>query len=62
MKEGPKVLAIGISDVQADKEVRRLYDKVHALFPDVNIVVRETVPIIATHTGLGANSLHYYTE
>lgn len=62
MKEGPKVLAIGISDVQADKEVQRLYDKLHEMFPDVKIVVRETVPIIATHTGLGANSLHYYTE
>ncbi len=62
MKEGPKVLAIGISDVQADQEVKRLYDRLHELFPDVKIVVRETVPIIATHTGIGANSLHYYTE
>lgn len=62
MKEGPKVKAIGISDVKADKEVKRLYDKLHEMFPDINIVVRETVPIIATHTGMGANSLHYYTD
>lgn len=62
MAKGPKVKEIGISDVQAGKEVTRLKDKLNKLFPDINIVIRETVPIIATHTGLGANSLHYYTE
>lgn len=62
MAEGPKVKAIGISDVQATKEVAWLKERLEKLFPDINIVVRETVPIIATHTGIGANSLHYYTE
>ena len=61
MADGPKVKAIGISDVQADKEVAWLKERLNKLFPDIKIVVRETVPIIATHTGLGANSLHYYT-
>lgn len=62
MAEGPKVKAIGISDVQAAKEVAWLKERLEKLFPDIDIVVRETVPIIATHTGMGANSLHYYTE
>lgn len=62
MKQGPKVVAAGISDVAADAEVNRLKDKVHSIYPDLNIVVRETVPIIATHTGLGACCLLYYTE
>ncbi|WP_295731631.1 DegV family protein [uncultured Limosilactobacillus sp.] len=62
MIDGPKVKAIGISDVQATKEVDWLLKRLKEHFPDIRIVVRETVPIIATHTGLGANSLHYYTE
>lgn len=62
MKQGPKVVAAGISDVAADSEVARLEDKVHSVYPDLNIVVRETVPIIATHTGMGACCLLYYTE
>lgn len=62
MANGPKVKAIGISDVQAPKEVAWLKERVQKICPDINIVVRETVPIIATHTGLGANSLHYFTE
>lgn len=62
MANGPKVKAIGISDVQAPKEVAWLKERVQKICPDINIVVRETVPIIATHTGIGANSLHYFTE
>ncbi len=62
MAEGPKVKAIGISHVEAPKEVERLKEKVAAVCPNIPIVVRETVPIIATHTGLGACCLLYYTE
>lgn len=62
MAKGPKVLGVGISHVEGMDEVNRLKEKVQAICPDVNIVVRETVPIIATHTGLGANCLLYYTE
>jgi DegV family protein with EDD domain len=62
MAKGPKVKAIGISHVQADKEVNRLKEGLAKIYPDVKIIVRETVPIIATHTGLGACCLLYYTE
>ncbi|KRM11545.1 DegV family protein [Paucilactobacillus suebicus] len=59
---GKKVKAIGISHVQADEEVKKMKATLENLFPDIKIVVRETVPIIATHTGLGAFCLLYYTE
>ena len=62
MANGPKVKAIGISHVDAPKEVERLKEKISAIFPNIPIVVRETVPIIATHTGLGACCLLHYTE
>ena len=62
MEKGPKVKAIGISHVAAGKEMERLRDEVQKRFPDIKIVVRETVPIIATHVGIGGNCLMYYTE
>lgn len=62
MKDGPKPVKIGISHVEGDKEVERLKSRLLEMYPDAKIVVRETVPIIATHTGMGANCLLYYTE
>ena len=62
MAAGPKVKAIGISHVQADKEVARLKEALNKLYPNIKVIVRETVPIIATHTGMGACCLLYYTE
>ena len=62
MANGPKVLGVGISHVEGMSEVERLKEKVQAICPELPIVVRETVPIIATHTGLGACCLLYYTE
>lgn len=59
---GPKVKAIGISHVEAGKEVDRLKSAVEKICPDQHVIVRETVPIIATHTGMGACCLLYYTE
>ena len=62
MKDGAKVEAAGISHVEGNKEVERLLTKIKEFEPNLDIVVRETVPIIATHTGLGACCLLYYTE
>lgn len=62
MKNGRKVKAIGISHVQADEAVAKMKATLENLFPEIKIVVRETVPIIATHTGMGAFCLLYYTE
>ena len=62
MARGPKVKQIGISHVDAGKEVERLLAKIKELYPEIEVTVRETVPIIATHTGMGACCLLYYTE
>ncbi|MCC4341755.1 DegV family protein [Limosilactobacillus reuteri] len=62
MARGPKVKRIGISHVDAGKEVERLLAKLKELYPEIEVTVRETVPIIATHTGMGACCLLYYTE
>ncbi|MBD5806612.1 DegV family protein [Limosilactobacillus walteri] len=62
MVRGPKVKKIGISHVDAGKEVERLLANLKELYPHIDVIVRETVPIIATHTGMGACCLLYYTE
>lgn len=62
MAKGPQPLAIGISHVEGDNEVERLKAKIANLYPHIPVTVRETVPIIATHTGIGACCLMYYTE
>lgn len=62
MAAGPKIQEIGISHVEAGAEVARLEEALTDRFPQVPRVVRETVPIIATHTGLGACCLMYYTD
>jgi DegV family protein with EDD domain len=62
MKEGPQVKSVGISHVEAGKEVDRLLAGVEEICPNKKVIVRETVPIIATHTGMGACCLLYYTE
>ena len=55
-------MGAGISHVEGNSEVNRLLTKIKAFEPNLDIVVRETVPIIATHTGMGACCLLYYTE
>lgn len=62
MQNGPKIKSIGISHVQATEVVAKMQEKITSLFPDVPLVIRETVPIIATHAGIGAFCLMYYTE
>ena len=62
MADGPKPVKVGISHVEGNKEVERLKSGVEKIYPDQKITVRETVPIIATHTGMGACCLLYYTE
>ncbi|CUS26251.1 DegV family protein [Paucilactobacillus oligofermentans DSM 15707 = LMG 22743] len=62
MAAGKKVTGIGISHVRGGAEVEKMKAKLTELFPDIKIVERTTVPIIATHTGMGAYCLLYYTE
>ncbi|GAK47406.1 EDD, DegV family domain protein [Secundilactobacillus oryzae JCM 18671] len=53
---------IGISHVGALDTANAIKDRVQPMFPDVPVLVRETVPIIATHGGPGAFALMYYYE
>ncbi|GAB5053983.1 MULTISPECIES: DegV family protein [Pediococcus] len=61
MAKSPNIKSIGISHVGALKTIAPIKAKIHEMFPDINILVRETVPIIATHGGPGAFALMYYT-
>ncbi|KRN93423.1 DegV family protein [Pediococcus stilesii] len=62
MQESKQIGAVGISHVEAFDMVNEMKEHVGKFFPEDKIVVRETVPIIATHTGMGAFCLLYYTE
>ncbi|MTV81191.1 DegV family protein [Secundilactobacillus folii] len=62
MKNTPNIKAIGISHVHAEPMVEKLVSHIQPMFPDIHILVRETVPIIATHGGPGAFALVYYFD
>ncbi|AMV61545.1 DUF194 DegV family protein [Pediococcus damnosus] len=61
MAKTSNIKAIGISHVGALQTVLPIKEKIQEMFPDIKILVRETVPIIATHGGPGAFALMYYT-
>lgn len=62
MQGGGKIKGVGISHVEAFDMVEDMKKHVGEFFPVNDIVVRETVPIIATHTGMGAFCILYYSE
>ncbi|NLR32591.1 DegV family protein [Levilactobacillus tujiorum] len=62
IKQTPDIMSIGISHVEAFDSVDKIQGELHEILPDKNVLVRETVPIIATHGGPGAFALMYYTD
>ncbi|MGN1291673.1 MAG: DegV family protein, partial [Levilactobacillus brevis] len=58
----PDVVAIGISHVEAFESVDKIKQHLSEVVPGKDVLVRETVPIIATHGGPGAFALMYYTD
>lgn len=62
MKRTPDIMSIGISQVEAYDSVASVQQHIHEFLPNKDILVRETVPIIATHGGPGAFALMYYTD
>ncbi|MFC6253395.1 DegV family protein [Secundilactobacillus hailunensis] len=62
MKNTPNIKAIGISHVHAEDMVDNILKHIQPMFPNIDILVRETVPIIATHGGPGAFALVYYFD
>ncbi|WP_395323301.1 DegV family protein [Levilactobacillus parabrevis] len=62
IKQTPDIVSIGISHVEAFESIDKIQGHLHEILPDKNVLVRETVPIIATHGGPGAFALMYYTD
>lgn len=56
------VKSIGISYVDIKNQMDELKDQIHEIKPNVPILSYETTPVVATHTGLGAFAITYYTE
>ncbi len=62
MKQTSYVAAIGISHADALNTANSIKDKLQPLFPNLDILVRTTDPVIATHSGAGAFAVMYYTD
>lgn len=62
MKQTSHVAAIGISHADALNTANSIKDKLQPLFPNLDILVRTTDPVIATHSGAGAFAVMYYTD
>lgn len=53
---------VGISYVDTPELMEKLAQRIKEINPNINVLVRETSPIIATHAGNGAYAILYYTE
>lgn len=53
---------VGISYVDTPEEMERLGEKIKEIDPNINVLVQQTSPIIATHSGSGAYAILYYME
>lgn len=62
LKNMPKVTKIGISHAEGLEITERFQKELAELFPDLEIPLLHTTPIIATHTGRGAFAITYSTE
>lgn len=57
-----KIHEVGISYVDTPEVMEKLAQKIKEINPEINVLVQETSPIIATHAGHGAYAILYYTE
>ena len=57
-----KIKEVGISYVDTPESMNELAEKIKSINPEINVLVRQTSPIIATHAGNGAYAILYYTE
>lgn len=61
-KNKDKISEVGISYVDTPEAMQELAEKIKKINPKINVLVKETSPIIATHAGNGAYAILYYTE
>lgn len=60
-----KIKEVGISyvaDGGAPEELKKFAQKIREINQNIDVLLRETSPIIATHAGMGAYAILYYTE
>lgn len=57
-----QIKEVGISYVNTPEAMEELANKIKAINPEINVLVQQTSPIIATHAGEGAYAIIYYTE
>lgn len=57
-----KIRAIGISHADGLELSEKIKAQLQVVFPNIEILVRTTDPVIATHAGAGAFAVMYYTE
>lgn len=62
LRELKNVKAIGISHADGLELSQKIQTQLQAVFPNIEILVRTTDPVIATHAGAGAFAVMYYTE
>ena len=62
LKALPNVRQIGISHADAAELAQEFKEGLQELFPDMNIPVLHTNPVIATHTGKNAFAIMYYVD
>lgn len=61
-KNKDRIKEVGISYVNTPEQSQELVEKIKAISPDINVLVQETSPIIATHAGNGAYAILYYLD
>lgn len=60
--EKGKISAVGISYVDTPEPMHELAKQIKAIDSNIDILVAETSPVVATHAGNGAYAILYYTE
>ncbi|WP_297820154.1 DegV family protein [uncultured Lactobacillus sp.] len=61
-KNKDHISQVGISYVDTPKQMHELAEKIKEINPEIDVLVKETSPIIATHAGNGAYAILYYVE
>ena len=57
-----RITDVGISYVDTPEEMELLANRIHEINPSINVLVRQTSPIVATHAGTGAYAILYIVK
>lgn len=60
MAQLSEIKGIGISHAGVPEVAEKMANKLRNLYPNVEILVQDTTPIVSTHTGKGAMAIIYY--